>query len=205
MWALALAAATAATPSEAIRGAVATRLGIPVADVEVSAMAPIPGLQEADWSVELPLSGPITGNVPVVLRSGAGRYAVRPVIVAWREVPVAAEATAAGQTVPLAMARVSSDRLRGETVVERGSSWVARVDLAAGDPVTTSRARAEPDARRGAEIRVVTECGALSIQAPGVLLGDAYVGKPVSAMNLSTHVVLSGTYRSDGVVLLEGS
>ena len=205
MWSLAIALAVAATPTEAIRDAVAVRLGVSPADVAVTGLAPLPGTQEADWAVELPQTGPLTGSIPVVLRSGSGRYAVRPSIVAWRDLPVASAATEAGQPIVLKTARVSSDRLRGEAAVDPSGHWVARVDLAEGDPVTTARARAEPDARRGAEIRVLSQVGALSIQAPGVLLGDAYTGKPVSVMNLSTHVVLSGTYRSDGTVLLEGS
>ncbi len=195
----------AATPADAIASAVASRAGVPVTDVEVREL----GLsaewlaQDADWVVDLPVAQTrFAGATPVVLRQGATRFPLRPRVVTYAEIPVAASSVKSGEPVVLATARIASDRLRSEEPVPAGA-WVARVAIAAGEPVTTARARRAPDLADGADVKVLAGAGPLRVAAPGKLMEDAYVGAPVSVLNLATRAVLHGTYRGEHVVVLE--
>ncbi len=202
---LALASlALAATPADAIRAAVATRAQVPLADVEVGPLGLLPAVAslDTDWEVRFPGDTVFRGSTAVQLTGGGRSYALRPSVVTWREVPVAAESVRAGEPVVLATARVSSDRLKSETPVSVGA-WQARVAIAAGEPVTTARVRPLPDLRNGAEVRVLAGAGALQVRAPGKLMEDAFVGAPVAVLNLATKVVQRGTYRGNGTVALE--
>jgi flagella basal body P-ring formation protein FlgA len=202
--ALAAGPARAATPAEAVRDAVAAHLSVSKDDVEVSGIGVLPGAPvDADWAVTLPNAGPLTGDLRVTVRSGAARYTVVPHVTVWRSLPVAADAVAANAPVHVTMARVSSDRLRGAAPVDPDASWAARVDLAAGDPLTVTTARPCPDAPKGSEVRILAGEAPLSITAPGQLLDDGFVGGRVAVLNLATRVVVTGTYRGDALVVLE--
>jgi hypothetical protein len=198
--------AHAVLPAEAIASAVSARAGVPATDVEVSALGlPATALVDGAWGVELPPGlRKFTGSTPVTLsRPDGARFAVRPRIVTFSMVPVAQLSVRAGEPVALAQARVASDVLRSEDPVGEGR-WVARVALAAGDPVTVSRVRQAPDLGQGADVKLTAGSGPLVVAAPGRLMADAYVGAPVSVLNLATRAVLKGTYRGNHVVALEG-
>ena len=196
--------AMAAFPvGEAVRAAVAEREGLPVDDVVVSGIGVLPNAPiEADWAVTLPRTGSLTGDVQVVVRAGTARYAIVPHVVVWRALPVAVSPTAAGQRVSVTLGRVSSDRLGAQAVAPDGA-WVARVRLAAGEPLTSANVRLAPDVQRGAPVRIVAAQGHVSVSAPGELLDDAFVGGRVAVLNLATRTVQSGTYRGGSVVALE--
>lgn len=196
--------ALAATPTDAVRAAVAARAQVPVADVEVGPLGLLPAVAalDTDWEVRFPGDAAFRGSTAVQLTGGGRSYALRPHVITWREVPVAAESVRAGDAVVLTVARVASDRLKSETPVAAGA-WQARVALAAGEPVTTARVRPLPDLRNGAEVKVLAGSGGLQVRAPGKLMEDAFVGAPVAVLNLATKAVQRGTYRGDGTVALE--
>ncbi len=202
--ALGLPGVMAAVPvGDAVRAAVAERSALPVEDVVVTGIGVLPNAPlEADWAVTLPRTGSLTGDVQVVVRAGTARYAIVPHVVVWRSLPVALTPTVAGQRVPVILRRVSSDRLRAETVAPDGA-WVARVRLAAGEPLTSANVRPSPDVQRGAPVRIVSAQGHVSVSAPGELLDDAFVGRRVAVLNLATRTVQSGTYRGGSIVALE--
>lgn len=196
--------ALAATPIDAIRVAVAARAKVPLADVEVGSLGLLPAVAalDTDWDVQFPGDALFRGSTAVQLRGGGRTYALRPHVITWREMPVAAESVRAGDAIQLTTARVASDRLRSETPVAPGD-WLARVAIGAGEPVTTARVRVLPDLRAGAEVKVLAGVGGLQVRAPGKLMEDAFVGAPVAVLNLATKVVQRGTYRGDGTVALE--
>lgn len=211
MLAVLLTSALAATPAVSIRQAAAQQAGVPETDVEVG-MLGLPeavAQRDATWDVLFPVAGSFTGATPVVLVAEGARYQLRPRIVVTRSVPVARAAVRPGERVELVEARVGSDRLRGEVPVPMPSTtaptqaWQARVALAAGEPVTTTRVRAYPDLLQGAEVKLEAGAGKLSVRAPGRLLEDAFVGARVGVLNLATRAVQRGVYRGDGTVALE--
>jgi len=204
---LSVATALAARPADAIAAAVAARAGVPATDVEVTGLGLPEGADvDAVWRVDLPAGQRrFTGTTAVYLQreDGPARFALRPRVVTWHEVPVAERSVRAGEAVALVRARVASDVLRAEEPVDEGR-WVARVGIEAGTPVTTARVRAAPDLADGAEVKLLAGSGALRVAAPGRLLGDAWIGAPVSVLNLATRAVLKGTYRGENTVALEG-
>lgn len=203
-WACALALA-AASPEAAVREAVAARLHVPLDDVEV---APLQLAAAADWRAELPTVGPVWGSVPVVIfgtsASGPVRYAVRPRITVFQELPVAAGATAAGTAVTVRTARVALDDLRGATPVDPALRWEARVDLAPDTPLTTRCVRPLPDAKEGATVRIVAGSGPLRVMSVGRLGDDAFVGAEVIVESLATRTQLRGVLQADGTVYVGG-
>lgn len=204
MLSLLASVALASTPADAVRAAVAARAQVPLEDVEVGPLGLLPEVAalDTDWEVRFPGDVAFRGGTAVQL-VGAGRsFALRPRVVTWREVPVAAAAVRAGDAVVLTTARVASDRLRSETPVVAGA-WQARVSMGAGEPVTAERVRPMPDLRNGAEVKVLAGSGSLQVRAPGKLMEDAFVGAPVAVLNLATKVVQRGTYRGDSTVALE--
>ncbi len=197
-------AASAALPEVAVRDAIATRAGVPVADVEVGPLGLAAAAAfDAPWIVDIAPGSTFTGATTITLRAGEARYSVRPRVVIWREVPVAADAVAPGEPLTLTTARVSSDRLRGETPVDPSRAWDASVSFDAGDPVTVNRARPQADLREGTAVRIEAGIGALSVWAPGELLSDARVGQRVAVLNLATRAVQHGVYRGGTTVALE--
>lgn len=200
-----LALLCAFTPEQAVRQAVAAHESVSVEDVYVGALPVMAGAPvEADWTVDLPEAVGLCGSVPMVLTAEGRRHAIRAPITVWHTAPVATAPVTAGQRVPLGSARVSCESLHGETPVDPGRPYEARVAFAAGAPVTTARVRAWPDVEKGAEVRIVAAAGRLTVAAPGELLQDAYTGRPVAVLNLATHAVLTGTYTGNNVVKLAG-
>lgn len=199
-----LSTASAGIAEDAVRDTVAAQLEVPRGDVEVQGIGVLAGLApDAACSVQLPQVGSVEGIVQVVLYCGEQRHLTRAMVQVWRTVPVAAMAAKAGERVEMTMERVSGTRLRGEVPVEGGRAFRARVDLGAGDPLTTARAAPWPDAPRGAEVLLVAGSGlGLVVTANGQLLQDGWVDKRVGVLNLATRAVLQGTLRADGAVVL---
>lgn len=207
MLALLVPLALAGDPELAVREAIAARVGAPLADVELVDLG-VSGLPaEVDWRVDLPAVGPWWGTVPLVIRSadGARRYAVRARVTVWQELPVAAKPAAAGEPVEVHLARLPRERLRGEAPVDPSARWEARVDLPAGAPVTTLRARPRPDGEEGTLVTIVAGTDRLRVAANGRLGEDAFVGRPVRVANLDTHALLVGVYQPDGSVRVGGA
>ncbi|MBM4364643.1 MAG: flagella basal body P-ring formation protein FlgA [Deltaproteobacteria bacterium] len=210
---LVLAGACAPTPAEAVEpsvaigAAVAERLGIGAADVEVGKVD-ISGPGDLDWTVELPRYGTVTGRVPVTLSASSEghpvRFRVTVPVDAWLSVPVAQSDTLPGHDLVLGTARVRATILGAEKPVDPALQWEASTTLARGQPVTTLRARLAPSAREGASVTLMATRGAVTIRAPGRLEGDAFEGQPVAVTNLATKTMQSGTYRG-GMVILGGS
>ena len=108
--------ALAATPIDAIRAAVAVRAKVPLADVEVGSLGLLPAVAalDTDWDVQFPGDALFRGSTAVQLRGGGRTYALRPHVITWHEMPVAAESVRAGDAIQLTTARVASDRLRSD-------------------------------------------------------------------------------------------
>jgi flagella basal body P-ring formation protein FlgA len=211
MLAALLASALAATPVQAIREAAARHAGVPEVDVDVG-MLGLPDAvaqRDATWDVQFPAAGTFTGATPVLLVADGARYQLRPRIVVTRTVPVAAAAARTGERVEIVTARVGSDRIRGEvpvalpTAAGAPCAWQARVAIAAGEPVTTARVRPYPDLLQGTDVKLEAGGGRLTVQAPGRLLEDAFVGARVGVLNLATRAVQRGVYHGNGTVALE--
>lgn len=206
MWAVLASLALAGDPGLAVREAVADRLGVPLADVELVDLGAAGLPTDVEWRVDLPAVGPWWGTVPLVVRSPDGvlRYALRSRITVWQELPVAARAVGAGEPVEVTLARLPRERLRGEVPVDPSASWEARVDLGAGTPLTTARVRPRPDREAGSLVTIVAGSERLWVAANGRLGEDAFVGRPVRVANLDTHAVLVGVYQPDGSVRVGG-
>lgn len=205
MWCLLPLAWAAATPELAVREAIAARVGVPVADVEVVGLRLPTG---DDWRAEVPGIGQLWGDVPVTVRgvlpTGEVRYGVRAHVTVFQELPVATSAVHVGEVVPVTTARVAMDSLRGATPVDPAGQWVARSDLAARTPLTTRCVRPRPDAKEGATVAIVAGRGPLRVVAPGQLSEDAFVGADVHVINLATRTVLVGRFTEDGQVAVGG-
>jgi flagella basal body P-ring formation protein FlgA len=196
--------ASAALPEAVVREVVAARAGVALADVEVGPLGlPASALVDGAWQVSLPSNAVFTGATTMTLSNGPARFVVRPRVVVWREVPVAASAVSAGSPVEVGSARVASDVLRGEVPVDPSLAWDATVSFTAGQPVTMNRVRPRADVREGAAVRIEAGVGPLSVSAPGELLSDARVGQRVAVLNLATRAVQDGVYRGENVVALE--
>lgn len=196
--------ASAALPEEVVREAVAARAGVPVVDVEVGPLGLASSAAvDGPWQVSLPSGAVFTGATSLTLVNGAARYVVRPRVVVWRTLPVAAAAVSPGAPLEIAYARVASDVLRGETPVDPALAWDAAVSFAEGQPVTVNRVRPRADVREGTPVRIEAGLGSLSVSAPGELLSDARVGQRVSVLNLATRAVQHGVYRGANIVALE--
>lgn len=205
MWCLLPLAWAAATPELAVREAIAARVGVPVADVEVVGLRLPAG---EDWRAEVPSVGQLWGDVPVTVRgvlpTGETRYGVRAHVTVFQELPVATSAVHVGEVVPVTTARVAMDSLRGATPVDPAGRWEARSDLAALTPLTTRCVRPRPDAKEGANVAIVAGRGPLRVVAPGQLSEDAFVGADVHVINLATRTVLVGRFTEDGQVAVGG-
>lgn len=200
----------AATPEAAIRAAVATRLGIPEADVEVRALS-LPADLPADGAFRVSLPGYAIqgGRIPVSLElrtaAGVSSWKLRPDLELYGPLPVAASAVEAGQVVPVTVERLPLDVLRGGEPVDATTPWEARVDLHRGEPLTRSVVRLVPDLREGAIVPVVVRRGDLEVRCDAELQVDARYGDSVPVFNLVTRARLAGVLQTDGSVLLGGS
>jgi hypothetical protein len=202
--------AAGATPGDAIRTAVAARLAVPAADVEVYDLGlPADAPADADFRVKLPSYPLRSGHLPVTLEvldgPAAGRWAVRPALRLYAALPVALRPAAPGEPILLGSARMAVEALRGAEPVDPALAWEARVGIEAGQPVTASTARLVPDVRGGAVLPAVVRRGALEVRCDARLQDDARFGDTVRVVSLSTNARLAGVLQADGTVLLGGS
>ena len=200
----------AATPEAAIRTAIAARLSMAEADVEVSDLTlPAGAPLDGDYRVVLPGYRIHGGHVPVGLElraaSGGGSWRVRPAVRFYGLVPVAATEARAGEPVPIKLERLPLDVLRGGEPADATLPWEARVTVEAGEPLTSSLVRLVPDVREGTIVRVVVRRGGLEVRCDAQLQADARYGDAVPVLNLVTRARLAGVLQTDGSVLLGGS
>ena len=114
---------------------------------------------------------------------------LRPQLELWVSAPVAVETAQAGEIVRTRSGIVALMDVRGEALE---GELLARTRIEAGEPVTTYTARELPDARRGSQVTVVAQKGALRVTAPGRLAEDGVVGTPVKVVNQVTAATLEG-------------
>jgi flagella basal body P-ring formation protein FlgA len=209
MWWLFFAFAWAEDPVVCLQRAIAEKLSISQEDVEIRSLGIASPPADATWTVELP-AGNLWGTISVRMTAlepdeNQLHYTTYARVSVWDEVPVAAEAVQAGQPIVLTMQRVRLEDLRGATPVDPARSWLARSSLQAGQPVTTLKAKAVPDALEGTQVRIVVQQGALRIETTGMLLEDAWAGQLVHVKSQGTAVELVGIYESNGLVRIGGS
>lgn len=133
-------------------------------------------------------------------QSPVGVWRFRPALSVWIKVPVAAEAVPVGGLVRFDSGLALIQNVQGEVVTE--GSWVARVAIQKGEPLTRRSLRVQPDILKGTRVRIEAQHGALSVSADGKLMEDAFIGKPVRVLNLATRTTQSGRLvASDRVVL----
>lgn len=123
----------------------------------------------------------------------------------WQEVPVAAVATAPGDTVRLSSRRVLRHELTGPVVSSDARRLEAIAPLRAGQPVFVSRVRAIPDARSGDTVTLLAGRQGITIRATGRLLHDASIGDRVRVASTATGSVVVGTLKEDGLVQAQGA
>ncbi len=154
------------------------------------------GTQSLRWTGD-PCRRRPTLRATAVRRSEAvARYTVQPELTAWVRVPVAATDLQAGEALDVGSGLVASHAIIGQPV----SDGVARVDIAAGDPLTTSVVALRMDAHTGSTVDLVVRRGALQISAPGRLLEGARRGDRVRVANAFTREGLLGILVDDTTV-----
>lgn len=151
------------------------------------------------------------GHTTVRLEAGplsdpCSRARLRSRIRLWTWATVAASDTTPGQELQIERARVPLDQVRGRPLdpgVDGQGPFLSKVSLRKGEPVTAASVRPMPAARRGEEVIVVGERGALTVRASGRLLEDALIGQRVPVLNLSTGQVQRGRLADDGFLYLD--
>jgi len=128
------------------------------------------------------------------------RAPVRPGLQVWVEAPVAPRRVLPGEDFTPELGLVLVQDLRGNPVAV--SPWRSRVNLRAGQPVTTGQVVAVPDADQGADVTLKLVRGGLVIVAPGHLADNGYLGQPVRVVNEATHVVAEGVLVREDLVHL---
>ena len=126
------------------------------------------------------------------------RFTVRPSLTTWVAVPVAQRAASKGDRVASTPGRARIQDVRGTP--RSSGTWIARVKLAVGDPITDAVTMAPLDGATGDAVRLAVRSGDLSIHAPGRLLSDARIGESVRVVNDATHATLRGVLVAPGVV-----
>ena len=127
-----------------------------------------------------------------------GRWTLRPSLEIWVRRPVVERQVVAGESVSITEGLVRIETLVGSPVEE--GNWVARVNLAAGEPVTTAVVSLMPDAESGSEVTVRYRSSQVTITTTGTLLQDAHVGAEVRVASHATRVVLKGRLSSPDTV-----
>jgi flagella basal body P-ring formation protein FlgA len=203
-----LSIAFAADPNAALRDAVAARLKVPSTDVSVEKIGISGAPEDAEWQVQLPNGrcwGGFTVRLDATTPDGKVRhYTAYTTVSAFKEVPVVDRDTPVGSEVSFHLERQQLDLLSGEPVSADGK-WRAKVNLHEGEAMVSGRVEPMPDAIKGTPVKITVSSGALRIEAPGQLNGDAWVGRPVEVMNLATHTLLTGIYEAEGKVSIGGS
>ena len=120
-------------------------------------------------------------------------HSVKPRLARWVSLPVAAESAAPGALIEATTKRTRLDTSGSPSVRLEDGPFIALTTLRSGDPITTARARPQPDADGGRPILVEFRKGALTIRCDGVLVGDATIGEPARARGSTTGRVVLGT------------
>jgi flagella basal body P-ring formation protein FlgA len=127
------------------------------------------------------------------------RLSLRPSLTIWVNAPVAGADTPAGSPVQPVMGRVKLNAIVGDPVHDK---WQARVFIAKGDPITTAVVNPIPDARNGAEVKLIVTVRTIVISAEGRLLEDGFIGDHVRVRNHATGNVMTGLLNDSGTVVL---
>ena len=122
-----------------------------------------------------------------------GRWRASVQLALWRELPVAAQAVAPGEVVPVVLQRVRLQRELGTVIDPSAGPYLARAALRSGEPLTTVKTRARPDATAGQAVVLQLSSGPLQIRCDGQLLVDAHIGDRVRARCETTHATIEGT------------
>ena len=152
----------------------------------------LPGGQNAElhWTGNPCQSRPLLKLKAVEGHQLLGSWRMRPALDIWKPFPVAASDAAVGELVSTRVEPVLLKEIRGQQVGE--GTWVARVALSEGDPLTDRVLRRRPDSARGSVVRIEVRQGALTIAADGRLMEDAFVGEDVRVLNLATRSTQRG-------------
>jgi hypothetical protein len=204
--AIAVAAAdTAERLQEAITAHVAQALAVPSADVEIvhlgASWESCADPQREELRIEARYGEDYLGptDLRVTALSGGevcGSYRIKPKIARWVSLPVAAEAAAPGEVIKLTTQRTRLESSGATPVRPEAGPYIALTAIRVGEPITTTRARSQPDVGGGAPVQVEIRSGGLTIRCDGVLIGNADIGAPARARCNTTGTVVSGTLTS---------
>ena len=152
----------------------------------------LPGTEDAQlhWSGNPCQSRPLLKLRAVEGHQLLGSWRMRPALDIWTVFPVATSDSSVGEVVSSRLEPVLLQNIRGVEVGE--GTWVARVSLKEGEPLTDRVLRRRPDSDRGSVVRIEIIHGALSIGADGRLMEDAFVGDDVRVLNLATRSTHTG-------------
>lgn len=136
----------------------------------------------------------VDGGVP------GARYSIKPRLEIYVRHPVARASVEAGDLILTEMAVVPLADVRGEPL---DGSLIARGQIEAGSPVTSTNARHAPDGREGDAVVLFVQRGALVIEAPGTLMADSLFGQEVRVVNEATRTVSTGVLVEPGRVQIQ--
>ena len=130
---------------------------------------------------------------------------MRPQIARWVTLPVATASVAPGAVIPMVSKRLQLTDNPGTTVDPSGGPYLARTALRAGEVVTVTRSRQQPDVSGGSAVVVEMSEGGLTIRCEGTLVGDGQLGQPVRARCRTTGRLVDGVLiRPDRVAATGG-
>lgn len=132
--------------------------------------------------------------------SGAHTYTLRPQLDITVATWVAPSDLQPGEAFRPVRGTAPLHRVRGRPDVPTRAQ--ALRPIRAGTPLHPGLVRALPDQPSGAPVDVLVRRGPIEIRAPGVLVGDGFVGRNVRVRNAVTGAVQRGTLADPSTVVL---
>lgn len=160
----------------------------------VGTTVPVDAVDSLVWTGD-----PCRPQPVLTLRLGATRRTLHPVLDLFVEGPVAPYDVQPGEVFHVERGPVPWRAAQVNPLVGRVRS---RVALSEGDPVTPVVASRVPDATHGQAVSLILQRGVVTVAAPGVLLGPAFVGERVAVRNEATRVVQHGVLVAPDTVSL---
>ena len=176
----------------------------PDLDVEVTAVRMAKEFYAApggQYTIDLPAGR--FGNISMTLDNGYKKTSYSVSLTAFKNIYVTKTQVRKGDSVKdsVALMRTDLSKVHGDPI-DTPDGFIARVNIAAGRPVTSNIVDKQPDALKDTNVTIIYRSGALEIAATGILREDAYEGKIVRVENASSGKILRGVYQDGRKVLV---
>ena len=198
-----------------VESEIATRLGIPMADVTVHylGMANVHRCEGASHiRVDIPIQEDFRGKTLLYIEAWkedeqCGRWTVQGDVEIWGQIPTAKYTVQAGEVLEVEWVRGRIDQIR-EPLFELTPSMhnailQAVVPIGDGDPLHRNHVRRKHDFLQGTSVIVLVQKGSLQVKVQGSLLKNAYIGDIVKVRSQSSNTILEGQITESGMVLLK--